>query len=74
MTGAIISRPFNTIIPVESVKTFKSKNNTRYIILKKKYKKNEFIRFEGSDFRKGDIVVKKGEIINSSHYLLIKAH
>ena len=59
MTGAIISRPFNTIIPVESVKTFKSKNNNRYIILKKKYKKNEFIRFEGSDFRKGDIVVKK---------------
>ena len=72
MTGAIISRPFNTIIPVESVKTFKSKNNTRYIIIKKKYKKNEFIRFEGSDFRKGDIVVKKGEIINSSHILALK--
>ncbi len=72
MTGAIISKPFNTIIPVESVKLIKTKNNTKFIVLKKKYKKNEFIRPKASDFKKGDIVVKKGEIINSSHILALK--
>ena len=72
MTGAIITKQFNTIIPVEAVKLFQLKKNERFIILNKKYKKNQFIRYKGSDYKKGDIVLKKGEIINSSHILALK--
>ena len=72
MTGAIITKQFNTIIPVEAVKLFQLKKNERFIILNKKYKKNQFIRYKGSDYKKGDIVLKKGDIINSSHILALK--
>ena len=39
MTGAIIQKPFDTIIPIEKIKYFPSKLNSKYIILKKKNKK-----------------------------------
>tara|TARA_Y100000590_G_scaffold173806_1_gene198734 strand:- start:1293 stop:2531 length:1239 start_codon:yes stop_codon:yes gene_type:complete len=72
MTGAIIKKPFDTIIPVEKIKFFPDKIKPKYIILNKRLKKNNFIRFLGSDFKKGEKVIKKGEIINSQHILAFK--
>ena len=72
MTGAIIQRPFDTIIPVEQINFFPNKLNPKYIILQKKIKKNQFIRPTGSDFKKGTRVIKKGQFINSSHILALK--
>ena len=72
MTGAIIQKPFDTIIPIEKIKYFPSKLNPKYIILKKKIKKNQFIRPAGSDFKIGNKVIKKGELINPSHILALK--
>jgi len=72
MTGAIIQKPFDTIIPVEQIHFFPNKSKAKYIILKKKLKKNEYIRPAGSDFEKKDKIVKKGQLINSTHILAFK--
>jgi len=72
MTGAIIRKPFDTIIPVEKIKFYPNKVNPKYVVINKKLKKNEYIRFKGSDYRKGDRVVNKGELITASHILAFK--
>tara|TARA_B100000953_G_scaffold85717_1_gene69927 strand:+ start:451 stop:1704 length:1254 start_codon:yes stop_codon:yes gene_type:complete len=72
MTGAIIQKPFDTIIPIEQIHFFPNKSKAKYIILKNKLKKNEYIRPSGSDFKKGDKVAKKGQIINSTNILAFK--
>ena len=72
MTGALIIKPFNTVIPIEKAIFFPSKKNPKYIILDKKIKKNEHIRFLGSDYKKGDKVISKGQLIESKHILAFK--
>ena len=72
MTGAIIKKPFDTVIPIEQIKFFPNSSKPKYIIINKKIKKNNFIRFSGSDFKKGERVIKKGEIINPQHILAFK--
>ncbi len=72
MTGAIIQKPFDTIIPIEKIHFFPNKSKAKYIILKKKLKKSEYIRPAGSDFEKKDKIVKKGQLINSTHILAFK--
>ena len=72
MTGAIIKKPFDTIIPIEDINFFPSKRNAKYIIINKKIKKSEFIRPKGSDYKKGNKIIKKGELINPAHILSLK--
>ena len=72
MPGAIIKKPFDTVIPIEQIKFFPNSSKPKYIIINKKIKKNNFIRFSGSDFKKGERVIKKGEIINPQHILAFK--
>ena len=72
MTGAIIKKPFDTIIPIEDIEFFPSNQNAKYIIINKKIKKSEFIRPKGSDYKKGNKIIKKGELINPSHILSLK--
>ena len=73
MTGALIPKPFDTIIPVESINFLPNKKNPKFILINKKIKKNNHIRFLGSDYKKGDKVISAGEIINSSHILALKS-
>ena len=72
MTGAIVQKPYNTIIPVEKAELLVNKSKSKYLILKNKFKKNEFIRPAGSDFKKGDKIIRKGQFINSNHILALK--
>jgi len=72
MTGAIINKPFDTVVPIEQIKFFPNKKNPKYILIGKKIKKNEYIRFLGSDYKKGEIVIKKGQLIEPSHVLALK--
>tara|TARA_B100000686_G_C16777852_1_gene969757 strand:- start:591 stop:1832 length:1242 start_codon:yes stop_codon:yes gene_type:complete len=71
-TGTIIKKPFNTIIPYEKSKIIKE-SNIKYLSIDKKIKKSNHIRFEGSDFKKGQIILKKGDIIKASNILVLKA-
>ena len=71
MTGAIIKKPFDTIIPYEKSKIIK-KNKIKYLLIDRKIKKFNNLRLTGSDFKKGQLVLKKGEIIKASNILVLK--
>ncbi len=71
MTGAIIPSQYDTIIPVEQAKIIHSKKKN-FLLIEKKIKKNQHVRFYGSDFKKGQLVIKKGSLITPSHILALK--
>ena len=72
MTGAIIPRFFDTIIPIEKISFYPNNKNKKYITINKKIKKNLHIRHTGSDYKKKDLIIKKGTIIHPSHILAFK--
>jgi Molybdopterin biosynthesis enzyme len=71
MTGAVIPKPFDSIIPVEKIKYFPSKQKPTHIIVDHEIKKFSFIRFAGEDFKVKDIIVKKGELIQPKHIMAL---
>ena len=71
MTGAVIPKPFDSIIPVENIKYFPSKQKPTHIIVDNEVKKFAFIRFAGEDFNFKDIVIKKGELIQPKHIMAL---
>ena len=70
MTGALIPKQFDTIIPIEQIKFYEKK---KFILVDQKIRKNNHVRFLGSDYLKNDIVIKKGTIINPSYILAFKS-
>ena len=72
MTGGIISKPFNTIIPIEKIDFYPSKQNPKFIIIDRKVSKYNHIRFKGSDYKVGQLILKKGTIIRPNHILALK--
>ena len=73
MTGAIIPKGFDTIIPIEQIVFFPNKENAKYILVNKKITKYNHVRFKGSDYKKGELVVKKNTIIQPNHILAFKS-
>ena len=59
MTGGIIPKGFDTIIPIEQIVFYTSRKNRKYILVNQKINKNNHIRFKGSDYKKNELVVKK---------------
>ena len=72
MTGGILPRGSNSIIPIERCSLIKDTKN-RYILIKQKLKKFENVRLKGSDFKKKDLLIKKNTLINSNHIMAFKA-
>ena len=72
MTGGIIPKGFDTIIPIEQIIFYPNENNKKYILINKKIKKHNHVRFAGSDFKKKEIIVKKNTIIQPNHILAFK--
>ena len=72
MTGGVIPKMFNTIVPIEKVNFYPNKKNPRSIIIDQKIRKFNHIRFKGSDYKKNQLVIKKGTIIRSNHILALK--
>ena len=73
MTGGLIPKNFDTIIPIEKIIFYPNKKKPKYIYLDKKVKKFQHVRFEGSDYKKRDLIIKKGTIIKSNHILALKS-
>ena len=73
MTGALIPKPFNTVIPIEQIQFYPNNNNRKYILINKKISKNKHIRFKGSDFKKKELIISKGELLQASHILALKS-
>jgi len=72
MTGALIPKFFDTIIPIEQIIFYPENKNKKFIVIDAKIKKNQHIRYAGSDYKKKDLIIKKGTIIQSSHILAFK--
>ena len=72
MTGGIIPKGFDTIIPIEQIIFYPNKKNKKYIVVKQKVKKHNHIRFSGSDYKKKELVIKKNTIIQPNHILAFK--
>jgi molybdopterin molybdotransferase len=69
MTGGIIPKGFDTVIPIEQIVFNSSK---KYILINQKIKKYNHVRFAGSDYKKNELVVKKNTIIQANHILAFK--
>ena len=52
MTGGLLPKSFDTIIPIEQIIFYPNKKNPKYILIKKKINKYQHVRFKGSDFKK----------------------
>jgi len=52
MTGGIIPKGFDTIIPIEQIIFYPNESNKKYILINKKIKKHNHVRFAGSDLKK----------------------
>ena len=72
MTGGIISDPLNTIVPIEKIIFYPSIEKPQSIIINQKVNKYDHVRFKGSDYKKGQLVVKKGSIVQPNHILALK--
>ncbi|MDC0445895.1 molybdopterin molybdotransferase MoeA [Candidatus Pelagibacter sp.] len=72
MTGGIIPKGFDTIIPIEQIIFNPNKKKKKYILIDRKIAKYNHVRFAGSDFKKKEIVVKKNTIIQPNHILAFK--
>ncbi len=72
MTGGIIPKAFNTIIPIERINFYPNKKIRKFIMINKKITKYDNVRFAGSDYKKGELVIKKNSIILPKHILAIK--
>ena len=72
MTGGLLPKGFDTIIPIEEIIFQPNKKKPKFILIDKKIKKNQYVRFKGSDFKKNDLLIRKGTIIQSNHILALK--
>jgi len=71
MTGGIVPKPFDSIIPVEKIKYYPSERKPTHIFVDSEVKKFSFIRFAGEDYNLKDVVVKKGESIQPKHIMAL---
>ena len=72
MTGGIIPNGLDTIVPIEQIIFHPSKKRPQYILIDKKIGRYQHVRFKGSDFKKGDLLFKKGTILKSNHILALE--
>ena len=69
MTGGLIPKYYDSILPVERAKYYPSNNNPTHLIVSERVKKFSYVRFAGEDYKKKDIVLKKGELIQPKHLM-----
>jgi len=72
MTGGIVPKGFDTIIPIEQIIFYPDKKNKKFILVNKKIDKYNHVRFAGSDYKKKELVINKNTIILPNHILALK--
>ena len=69
MTGGIVPKYYDTIIPIEKIKFYPSKNKPTHIIVEDILSKHKHVRFAGTDYKMKDLIIKKGEMIEPKHIM-----
>ena len=72
MTGGLLPKGLDTIIPIEQIIYHPNKKNPKNIVVDKKIKKNQHVRIKGSDYKKNDLLIKKGTVLQPNHILALK--
>jgi len=72
MTGGIIPKGFDTIIPIEQINFYSNKKIQKFILINKRMSKHNNVRFAGSDYKKKQLIIKKGTVIQPNHILALK--
>ena len=72
MTGGILPKGFDTIIPIEQIIFYPNKENKKYILVNKKINKHNHVRFKGSDYKKGELLLKKKYDHSTKPYISFK--
>ena len=72
MTGGLLPKSLDTIIPIEKTIFYPNKKYPKFIKISQRVKKNNHIRFKGSDYKKGQIIIRKGTIIQPNHIMALK--
>ena len=72
MTGGLIPKHYDSILPVERAKFFPSNKRPTHLMVGEKVKKFSHVRFAGEDYKKRDIIIKKGELIKPKHLMAFK--
>ncbi len=73
MTGGIIPEGFDTVIPIEQINFHPNNVIRKSILINRRIKKYNNVRFAGSDYKKKQLIIKKGTIIQPNHILALKA-
>lgn len=63
MTGAMMPEGADAVMMLELVKT-SERDGKNYMTIKRKIKKGENVSFKGEDAKQGEVLVKKGTLIN----------
>ena len=69
MTGGLIPKYYDSILPIEKAKFYPSNNKPTHIIISEKVKKFSHVRFAGEDYKKNDVILKKGQLIRPKHLM-----
>ena len=72
MTGSIIPKGLDTIIPIEQINFYPNNKIKKFILIKKRISKYNNVRFAGSDYKKKQLIIKKGTVIKPNHILALK--
>ncbi len=73
MTGGIIPKGLDTIIPIEQINFYENKKIEKFILIKKRISRYKNVRFVGSDYKKKNLIIEKGTIIQPNHILALKS-
>ncbi|WP_457561608.1 molybdopterin molybdotransferase MoeA [Caminibacter pacificus] len=66
MTGGVVPKGANAVVRIEDVE-----KEGDYIVIKKPVKKGDLINFEGEEVKTGNVVLKKGEILDYKKVALL---
>ena len=72
MTGGIIPKGFDTIIPNEQIKYYPDNKMRKYILINRGVDSYNHVRFAGSDYKKKELIIKQNTIILPNHILALK--
>ncbi|MFN3826762.1 MAG: molybdopterin molybdotransferase MoeA [Micavibrio sp.] len=67
MTGAPLPPGCDAVVPVEKTE----RDNSGHVLFREAPVGGDNIRYAGSDFRKGDVVIRKGEALSTGHILAL---
>ena len=66
MTGGVVPKGANAVVRIEDVE-----RDGEYIIIKNPVKKGDLINFEGEEVKEGEVVLKKGEVLDFKKVALL---